>query len=615
MSCGQVKGHLSAYLDNALAPEAYDQVTTHLGTCQDCRALLADFRSFDTLLSQLPRVSPGLALRERIFSSPEYLELTGTFGATKRIGERSAAQQKNRHRPQLVALPGGQQPFSGSPVASNLPLPRPHTTVRRRHYLWNRQTLQIIIAAALLLVIGLGGLIGWKTWKQQNGDISGSTALAPTQGPLPAGIRFTFLRAGALWSAPTDGGTDIVRLTPKNVTVATNWLVRPAQPGRPAGNMLAYIDLQQGRVHIMRSDGQSDITLSQLLLKPGIQPSTVWDTQTGTAILSGLAWSKDGSMLAFIANPQGTTLPGLYIYSVNTGEIEQIQLPVAGTVLHPVWSPDGVRIAFVLISNGNVGIFDYNTQNHGFLTIASSVDTRLYPDDTVLTLDWSPNTDAPAITWSVGEVGHIHSIWLQRIGAERASSAQLLTHGDYAQATYSHHGQNNRGGWLLVPSLTGPPGDVLSLDLNATITKLTQGKQVSFAQWSPNGVWIDYFNALSSGLGDLHVINTVTGTDALLATEVVNTPLPTWSLDSQHLAYCTSNHILVANTQTMSTSQPLKLQGAATALSWSATSPHQLVVAMSDGEPGLYLVDTQQDTALQLDNKGSRNPIMWTQIP
>src|SRR5437763_11740638 len=81
MNCGQVEELLSAYLDNALAPEERRAVAVHLYQCQQCSSILADFRRFDALVSHLPRVSPAPALREKIFASPEYLELTGTFDA------------------------------------------------------------------------------------------------------------------------------------------------------------------------------------------------------------------------------------------------------------------------------------------------------------------------------------------------------------------------------------------------------------------------------------------------------------------------------------------------------------------------------------------------------
>ena len=47
---------------------------------------------------------------------------------------------------------------------------------------------------------------------------------------------------------------------------------------------------------------------------------------------------------------------------------------------------------------------------------------------------------------------------------------------------------------------------------------LTSGKQVSFAQWSTDGMHVDYLDALSSGVGIFHVVDISTGVDSLIAT-------------------------------------------------------------------------------------------------
>ena len=111
MNCGQVEELLSAYLDNALALEERHGVATHLQACSHCSAILADFRRFDALIAHLPRVSPNLALRNRIFSSPHYLELTGTADVVRTVDNPTVphprTQRDTTHHPKLVALPGG----------------------------------------------------------------------------------------------------------------------------------------------------------------------------------------------------------------------------------------------------------------------------------------------------------------------------------------------------------------------------------------------------------------------------------------------------------------------------------------------------------------------------
>src|SRR5260370_1349925 len=179
-------------------------------------------------------------------------------------------------------------------------------------------------------------------------------------------MRLVVISDGTVWGVRAEGSIrQADRLTPDNIMVAANWVVSPAQAGRAAGDMLAYIDLQGAFVHTIRSDGQQDTIIKQPLLKTGVQPTSVWDTDTGATILNSLAWSNDGSMLAFVADPTGTGKTRLYIYSTETGTVQMVPPSGTGSVYHPVWSPDGVRLAYELTNKGSISILDYNTQTQG----------------------------------------------------------------------------------------------------------------------------------------------------------------------------------------------------------------------------------------------------------
>lgn len=652
MNCEQVEELLSAYLDNMLvlgetaesALQLHTEITEHLQDCLQCSNILADYRRNDTLLSEMPRVGPSQALRNRIFTSPEYLELTGTSNVFSAFHAFSASFDKDtlhtptynsaRHdtprspsHPHLVALPGGRRTSSSTTPTTKSSSMRQEARVtalppRRRH--WGLRIMQMAIVATILLTLGVGSLISWNILQQQNtattiGAITPPAGL-PEHGPLSAGMRFVFLRNGMLWSTPADGSSPPQQLTPANVVVADNPAISPPLSGRAAGDMLAYIDLQHAFVHIIRSDGQRDTRIQQPLLKTGVQPSLVWDTNSGATILNSLAWSKDGSMLAFVADPRGTGLTSLYLYSIDTGTVQMVSLPVTGSAAHPLWSPDGVRVAFELTSKGIESVLDYNTQNHGLLTISNNVASSANPTDTVQTLDWSPNAYEPAITWSVGQMGHIHSIWLHHVGVGDTSTSQVLATGDYAQAVYSRNGHNGAGSWLLVTAPVGQSANLWRVDVTpgALPGVLTYGKQVSIARWSPDGVHIAYFDSVSSGVGVLHVLNTTTGADTQMASGVATEPLPAWSANGQTLAYNTGTQIVVVNIASMQAGRkpyPLSLQGPATAFIWSLTIPSQLVVAVSDGQQGIYLVDTRHKTMQQLDQKDISGPILWTQVP
>ena len=639
MNCEQVEELLSAYLDDSLAwgetaesaSELQAQIAAHLQDCIHCSTVLADYRRFDALLEQMPRVYPSQALRERIFSSPEYLELTGTYniaevdkGLDLTVPYKSVRHDTPSH-PQLVALPGGRRvtpDLSSTSTAQALPSLQPG--IQKRHKRWGLRIMQVAIAATLLLTLGIGSLISWNLWTQNTRPVSSNNTITPPAapalgGPLPAGIYYVFLRDGSLWSAPADGTTKAKQLTPQDVTVGEDWVVSPPLPERSAGNMLAYIDLQHAFVHTIRSDGQSDTAIRQPLLKAGISASSVWDTSTGAAILDSLTWSKNGSMLAFVADPTGSGATNLYILSTETGTVQMVPLPIKGSVSHPLWSPDGIRIAFELSHNGVTGILDYNIQNHGLLVITNNINVQGRPNDTVLSLDWSPSADTPAITWSVGTIGHVHSIWLRRVGNGGNGNAfpQEITQGDYVQAIYSQAGHGGIGSWLLVTSFLGRAANLWCIDLipGAIPTILTRGKQVNFAQWSPDGMHIDYLDSISSGIGALHIVNTTTMVDTLVTGGVANEPTPAWSTDSQQLVYSTGKQSVTVDIQGRLKLHPLTLHGLASTFSWSVSSPHQLIVALNDVQTGIYLIDTQHNTAYQVDKETINGSIIWTEIP
>ena len=626
MNCEQVEELLSAYLDNMLAPEERRQVAAHLQTCRNCAEVQADYRRNDALLKHLPRVVPDAALRERIFSAPEYLEATGEPFVSEASAGRStvprlpASPRSPRRdtpgRPHLVAIPGGRSTA-------------PHPTVKietppARKQARSSRTIIATIAAALVIAIGLGTFAGISLLSHR-----GTTATHPgftppadgpqQSGPLSAGARFVFLRGNSLWSERSDGSsTQPDQLTPANVNVSPNWVVATF-PGRATGNMLAYIDLKKGSVHIIRSDGQEDTTINPPLLNASVSPASVQDTATWANILNSLTWSPDGTKLAFVADPTGTGQTHLYIYSTATGKTTQVSISTPGSVSHPTWSPDGARIAFEVSHQGVTGIFDYNTQINSALTIADGIGAKATTGQSILSLDWSPDINAPAITWSLGSVGHARSVWVRHVGVDSNTGAQQLLVGDFAQAIYSRSGHSGAGSWMIITSIAGRAGDIWRIDVTpgSTLIQLTGGKQVNFATWSPDGSFIDYLASLSEGVGTLHIVNASTALDVTVANGVTYDPAPAWSMDSRQVAYSTGTRIGIASVQAPASPRYLALKGTASALVWSAskTSLNQLIVAMNDVQQGIYLVDTAHNTTFLADKLGTDGPILWTVIP
>lgn len=583
MNCEQVEERLSAYLDTVLAPGEHQALTFHLQHCLRCMLALAELRHNDLLLAQLPRISPSPALRERILAAP------GCAGQPLHADERGPAQKRTQRPPR-----------------------------RQRRFPLAKWAL----AAALVALLGTAALAGLNAHRPAQTSVPEAItppAAGPGSGqaiPLAAGTRFVFLRDGALWSVLVDGGShQPERLTPASVTVAAGWQVSPGARGHLAGDLLAYVDQRSARIHTIRSDGQLDAVVPQALLT-GSATAANWTSVIGTTILHNLAWSMDGSTLAFVGSPGGDGQTHLYLYSPDTTMVQQIAVGLPGSVAHPVWSPDSARLAFTLAHDGAISVLDYNTQNQEILNLSNLAASQGNSARQILTLGWSPVAAPPAVTWSLGSIGRINSLWLHRIGAAGTLSPQLLLSGTYLQALYSPQGVQGAGSWLVVTTVAGQAGDIWRVNLTpgAPSLPLSQGKQVSLVRWSPDGATIFYLDGQNNGSGHGHLLNPTTGADWLLPDAVAANPAPAWSEDGQHLAASAGHILTIVNATDGSLLAHLQLPGRITNLCWVPADPHQLVTAL-DSPPGLYLVDMQRSTPVRLGQAGADAPVQWSEIP
>ena len=67
------RAELSAYHDDALAPAERSAVDSHLATCGDCRARLAELRTVASLIGALPELRPSRRLVPRVTGAPAWL--------------------------------------------------------------------------------------------------------------------------------------------------------------------------------------------------------------------------------------------------------------------------------------------------------------------------------------------------------------------------------------------------------------------------------------------------------------------------------------------------------------------------------------------------------------
>lgn len=128
-----------------------------------------------------------------------------------------------------------------------------------------------------------------------------------------------------------------------------------------------------------------------------------------------LAWSPDGSRVAFVATTPGSAghLPQIYVVTV--GESDYTQLTdTGGNEFHPAWSPDGSRIAFTSRS-GDTEIYVMD---------ADGADQVRLTDRKGLDVDpsWSP--DASRIVYASLEE-RSWSLWL--VGSDGGPSLPVET--------------------------------------------------------------------------------------------------------------------------------------------------------------------------------------------
>jgi hypothetical protein len=517
----------------------------------------------------MPRVEPAEALRARIFTSPEYLAL---------IAELEQQELPATIPPDLASADGPFRLTADSASAGPTPLRRANLPP------WAR----VALPAAAAVVVALGG--GYAALRHanpngqaNNGGISTIGAPGQTGVPLTAGARVVYERDGTLWSAPELGGYLAQALTPKGVRVA-GWAVAPLAGGSGARS-IAYLD-QTGALHIIRSDGQSDHTIAHAA--KGTLDDAFWNGPTGQALGASLAWSPDGTRLAYlVANANGGTI--LHVLRADgTGDhpINASAVKVAPGTLTRVasWSADSKWLAYTQVTGGAQSLWTLQVATDAATQVAAQADPA-NADATVRQLAWAGTSGAPLLTWATGNANGLTGIFVASPGgaAQRLSPAGIqLSAADYS---------GSAGEWL---AANGTTIYLASPQSGAWTPTDTAGAPVSRIVWSPDGAY-----AALAGGGQIGLWSMDSGVLPVMHA-ASDTAAPVWSADSQRLAYSTDETVILLKLYNGGmASSVVSLQAAgARAIRWApdgqsvavALPTGVLIVASNGTAP--HLVDT-----------------------
>ena len=241
------------------------------------------------------------------------------------------------------------------------------------------------------------------------------------------------------------------------------------------------------------------------------------------------AWSPDGSRLVFISPCQRRAdfIENAYsdtsLFTVNVDGTGLKQLTnVPGADFEPAWSPDGNRIAFTSIRDGNKQIY--------VLEIDSMAVTRLTTPDVNIENSqpaWSP--DGKQVAYMVKRVG-THQVWVMSdTGQEHVQivrSGQVLW--DYAPA-WSADGKvilfNQRRG-----DSAAPRPWLMSIQFaeSETAARLNFPTPIEDVEFSPDGLWLVYEGMDNQGNRDIYFMTIAGGNRTRLTNDEAVDFDPAW---------------------------------------------------------------------------------------
>ncbi len=264
------------------------------------------------------------------------------------------------------------------------------------------------------------------------------------------------------------------------------------------------------------------------LLDPDNPGAVVNLTNNGnTSLEERPAWSPDGTKLAFVSRLNGTRNVYLMNPTAGAGEGIGVALQVThysdgGYLNAPVWSPDGLKIAFVRGADEGSRSIAVVAADGTTATPVTVAEHGQHPS-------WAP--DGGKIAYSYGK-----QVFLKN--ADGTGSAAMLENGAGREPAWSPNGS------AIAFDFPAHPAEFVDLHIvsstgSGTPVIVPSETQWTFAAWSPSGAQIAY-RSTSENYGYFRVVNADgSGDHGLPGVTGLNDngPEPSWSPDSSRLVF------------------------------------------------------------------------------